>query len=151
VFNLKKLLQYVIHQKTNFVLAFIGISKGLTIVLDAHNDLSAQSSVDVDNQGFVATVTSSGSFPLTFQDGFQILPGHTNMVIQLATHKTLLSTTLTFFNMTSQFFITQQLFHFYYLNIFYLGFMMFILFNTMYIVFGNPMYWQTIQSLLQNT
>ena len=68
-------------------MAFTGISKGLTIVLDAHNDLSAPSSVDVDNQGFVATVTSSGSFPLTFQDGFQILPGHTNMVIYLATPK----------------------------------------------------------------
>ena len=62
-------------------MAFIGLSKGLTIVLDAHNDLSAISSVDVDNQGFIGTVTSKGSFPLTYQDGFQILPGHTNMVM----------------------------------------------------------------------
>jgi hypothetical protein len=51
--------------------------------LDAHNDLSTTSSVDDDSQGFIGTVTSSGSFPLTFQDGFQIRAGHTNMVIRL--------------------------------------------------------------------
>jgi hypothetical protein len=62
-------------------LVFKGLSKGLAIVLDAHNDLSATSSVDVDNQGFIGTVTSGSSFPLTFRDGFQIMPGHTNMVI----------------------------------------------------------------------
>jgi len=51
--------------------------------LDAHNDLSTTSSVDDDSQGFIGTVTSSGSFPLTSQDGFQIRAGHTNMVIRL--------------------------------------------------------------------
>jgi hypothetical protein len=75
------LLLFIRHLRNNKDLAFSGLSKGLTIVLDAHNDISAASSVDVDEQGFIGTVTSSGSFPLTFQDGFQIKPGHTNMVI----------------------------------------------------------------------
>jgi len=60
--------------------SFEGVSQGLTLILDAHSDLSSTSSVDVDNQGFTGTITSSGSFPLTFQGGFQIRAGHTNMV-----------------------------------------------------------------------
>jgi hypothetical protein len=71
----------VVFLNKNFGLVFKGLSKGLAIVLDAHNDISATSSVDADNQGFIGTVTSGSSFPLTFSDGFQIMPGHTNMVI----------------------------------------------------------------------
>ena len=58
------------------------MNKGLTVVLDAHTDILGSSSIDVDNQGFIGTVTSSASFPLTFQDGFQISPGYTTMVIK---------------------------------------------------------------------
>ncbi len=56
------------------------MNKGLTVVLDAHTNMLGSSTIDVDNQGFIGTVTSSASFPLTFQDGFQIIPGHTTMV-----------------------------------------------------------------------
>ncbi len=55
----------------------------MTVVLDAHTDMVGSSTIDVDNQGFIGTVTSSASFPLTFQDGFQIIPGHTTMVSKL--------------------------------------------------------------------
>ena len=57
-----------------------GLNKGLVIVLDAHNDLSAISSIDSDSQGFTAAVTDNRSFPLIYVSGFQIKTGHTNMV-----------------------------------------------------------------------
>lgn len=53
----------------------------MTVVLDAHTDILGSSTIDVDNQGFIGTITSKTSFPLTYQDGFQISPGHTTMVI----------------------------------------------------------------------
>ena len=61
-------------------LIFVGENKGLTVVLDAHNDIAAKSSIDDDDQGFVAILTGNRTFPLTFQSGFQIKPGHTNLV-----------------------------------------------------------------------
>jgi len=65
---------------TNCSIFQLVINKGLVVVLDLHSDLLASSSVDVDNQGFIGTVTSSASFPLTDVDGFQIKPGHYNLV-----------------------------------------------------------------------
>jgi len=53
----------------------------LTVILDSHSDLSTENSVDADNQGFIGTVTSNRSFPMTLLNGFQIKPGHTNLVI----------------------------------------------------------------------
>ena len=50
------------------------------ILLDAHNDLTAISSIDSDSQGFTGIVTDNKSFPLTYISGFQIKPGHSNMV-----------------------------------------------------------------------
>ena len=58
----------------------LGTFKGLTVILDAHNDIAANSSIDEDDQGFVGMLTGNRSFPLTYQSGFQIKPGHTNLV-----------------------------------------------------------------------
>lgn len=58
-----------------------GMNKGLTVVLDLHGDLAAANSIDVDEQGFIATLTSNRSFPMTAIGGFLIKPGHTNLVI----------------------------------------------------------------------
>ena len=48
-----------------------GANQGLTVILDAHNDLVEALSVDTDYEGFIASVTSPGEFPLTFQNGFK--------------------------------------------------------------------------------
>jgi hypothetical protein len=58
-----------------------GLNKGLTVVLDSHSDLSSMSSIDADNQGFIATLNDNSSFSITFLNGLQIKPGHTNLVI----------------------------------------------------------------------
>jgi len=57
-----------------------GQSKGLLLMLDAHTDLFFASSVDSDNEGFVALVHPSGSFPFTMLEGFNVQPGHLNTV-----------------------------------------------------------------------
>jgi hypothetical protein len=57
-----------------------GLSKGLSIVVDAHYDLLAQGSADNDFGGFTGLIHESGSFPLVRQHGFQIVPGHSNFI-----------------------------------------------------------------------
>jgi len=57
-----------------------GINKGLTLLIDAHNDILAQSSVETDYSGFTGIITSRGSYPLTNREGFQIKAGHFNLV-----------------------------------------------------------------------
>jgi hypothetical protein len=57
-----------------------GQNKGLLLMLDAHSDLFSASSVNSDNEGFVALVHQSGSFPFTMLEGFKIQPGHLNTV-----------------------------------------------------------------------
>ena len=57
-----------------------GINMGLTVMLDAHNDLVEALSIDSDYEGFTVTITNPGEFPLTFQNGFKVKPGHLNMV-----------------------------------------------------------------------
>ena len=57
-----------------------GINKGLTLLIDAHNDILAQSSVETDYSGFTGIITSTGSYPLTNREGFQIKAGHFNLV-----------------------------------------------------------------------
>jgi amiloride-sensitive sodium channel len=57
-----------------------GINKGLTIILDAHNDLLSEGSVDTDSYGFTGVITNRGSYPLTNREGFQIIPGHSNQI-----------------------------------------------------------------------
>ena len=57
-----------------------GINKGLTIILDGHNDIITTGSIYSDFQGFTAIVTSKDSYPLTSQKGFRLKPGHINLI-----------------------------------------------------------------------
>jgi hypothetical protein len=57
-----------------------GKSKGLTVILDAHSNLFSASSVTLDTQGFVGLISNSGSFSQTSLGGFDIKPGHNNLV-----------------------------------------------------------------------
>jgi len=57
-----------------------GLNKGLTILLDAHNDIISQGSINEDFQGFTAVISSRGSYPLTQQNGLKIKPGHFNLI-----------------------------------------------------------------------
>ena len=60
--------------------AMPGMNKGLTIVIDGHNDLLGGTSIDSDYKSFIGVVSDKGSYPLTRQDGFQIKPGHYNFI-----------------------------------------------------------------------
>ena len=60
--------------------AMPGMNKGLTIVIDGHNDLLGGTSIDSDYKSFIGVVSDKGSYPLTGQDGFQIKPGHYNFI-----------------------------------------------------------------------
>ena len=62
-----------------------GETKGLTILIDAHNDIFSAGSVETDFQGFTAVINNRGSYPLTGLSGIKILPGHYNMVAMSAT------------------------------------------------------------------
>ena len=57
-----------------------GVNKGLTVVIDLHNNELDRGTVSADNQGFTAVVTDSGSYPLTLQEGFPLKPGHYNLI-----------------------------------------------------------------------
>jgi hypothetical protein len=57
-----------------------GIAKGLTLILDAHTDLLAASSVASDFKGFFGLITGKGDYPMVYSNGFLIRPGHTNFV-----------------------------------------------------------------------
>jgi hypothetical protein len=57
-----------------------GRNKGLVLMLDAHSDLFAPGSVSSDYKGFTGLIAPSGSFPFTIQDGFEIRPGHKNII-----------------------------------------------------------------------
>lgn len=63
----------------------VGRDKGLTLILDAHTNLLAQSSVNSDFQGFLATVNSNNQFPMTSQKSAFIRPGHYNWVAMKGT------------------------------------------------------------------
>jgi hypothetical protein len=62
-----------------------GSNMGLEVVLDAHSDVVEALSITRDFEGFTGLITDSGSFPLTFQKGFEIRPGHNNLVAVAAT------------------------------------------------------------------
>ena len=55
-----------------------GTRMGLTLILDAHTDKLTELTVKSDYQGFTAMVAPKNDFPLTFQKGFLIRPGHWN-------------------------------------------------------------------------
>ena len=57
-----------------------GRNKGLVLMIDAHTNLFAASSVNSDYQGFMGLISSSGSFPFIMQEGFEIRPGHNNII-----------------------------------------------------------------------
>ena len=57
-----------------------GINLGLEVVLDAHSNLLESFSVSQDFEGFTGLINEPDSFPLSKQRGFQIKPGHYNLV-----------------------------------------------------------------------
>ena len=57
-----------------------GVSKGLSLVLDAHSDLLSSSSIGDNFQGFIAVVNENNQFPITTERSFLIKPGHDNMI-----------------------------------------------------------------------
>ena len=57
-----------------------GTRMGLTVFLDAHTDQLSELSVSSDLEGFVVMVASQNDFPLTFQRGVYIKPGHANLI-----------------------------------------------------------------------
>ena len=62
-----------------------GQNKGLFVILDSHSDIMTASSIDKDTQGFVGLVTQGGNFPQISVGGFEIKPGHKNIVALSAT------------------------------------------------------------------
>ena len=50
------------------------------LILDAHTDLLAAGSIDSDFEGFLGYIGGNSSFPLLSQGGFEILPGHNNII-----------------------------------------------------------------------
>ena len=61
-----------------------GMTKGLEVMLDAHTNLVAPSSVREDFQGFIAVINSPDSYPLTLQNSLRIRAGHDNLVSMTA-------------------------------------------------------------------
>ncbi len=57
-----------------------GVSKGLSLVLDAHTDILAAGSVGEDFQGFFAVVDARDAYPQTDQKNVRIRPGYDNLV-----------------------------------------------------------------------
>ena len=57
-----------------------GSKMGLTVYLDAHTDQLSEFSVGNDFQGFVVMVAPKHDFPLTFQRGVYVKPGHGNLI-----------------------------------------------------------------------
>lgn len=62
-----------------------GISKGLSLMLDAHTHLLSLGSVSEDFQGFFAFVGSTDAYPLTGEKNIRIRPGYDNLVSLSAT------------------------------------------------------------------
>ena len=65
-----------------------GKSKGLTVILDAHSDIVAGSSIQEDVDGFFAIVDSGNQYPMTLRRSLLIRPGHENTVALKATKVT---------------------------------------------------------------
>jgi hypothetical protein len=53
-----------------------GHSKGLTLMLDAHSDLIAASSIPDDFEGFLAVIDSRTQYPITSRKSVLIRSGH---------------------------------------------------------------------------
>ena len=61
-------------------IAEAGESKGLKLILDAHSNLVAGSSISEDVDGFLATVDAPNQFPMTLRKTVFLRPGHSNNV-----------------------------------------------------------------------
>jgi hypothetical protein len=59
---------------------YAGRNKGLYLILDAHSNLFTATSLEQDYTSFTGLISYSGSFPYLDQEGFEIKPGHHNMV-----------------------------------------------------------------------
>ena len=57
-----------------------GSNKGLFLILDAHTDQFATTSVSNDFEGFTGLINPSGSFAIMSLEGFQIKPGNLNAI-----------------------------------------------------------------------
>ena len=62
-----------------------GAPEGLYVVLDGHSDLIGGMTVNSDFEGFHGLIDSRGSYPNPKNRGFQILPGHKNLIALTAT------------------------------------------------------------------
>ena len=82
-FNKGKLpLNYIENQEPK---TETGKIKGLNVILDAHSDLFSGGSANGDTNGFFGLIHPKGSFPLIAAGGFDIRPGHNNLVSISAT------------------------------------------------------------------
>jgi hypothetical protein len=57
-----------------------GRAMGLKVILDAHSDAVEAFSISTDFEGFTGLITDPGNFPLTNLKGFEVKPGHNNLV-----------------------------------------------------------------------
>jgi len=73
------------YLKDNEPVSQTGITRGLTVILDAHTDQITGSTIDTAFKGFTGLISYRGSFPMVAQRGFQIRPGHNNLVSMSAT------------------------------------------------------------------
>ena len=52
-----------------------GRNKGLYVMLDAHSDMFAPTSMDQDYTSFTGLISNRGGFPFMAKEGFEIRPG----------------------------------------------------------------------------
>ena len=62
-----------------------GRNKGLYLMLDAYTGLLSTASMDTDYTSFKGLISSRGGFPFMAQEGFEIRPGHHNIITLMAT------------------------------------------------------------------
>jgi len=61
-------------------ISYAGRNKGLYVMLDAHSDLFTTTSLEQDYTSFTGLISYSGSFPYMANEGFEIVPGHHNII-----------------------------------------------------------------------
>ncbi len=49
-----------------------GTRMGLTVILDAHTDMTTELSITDNFEGFTASITPPSEFPLMYQRGFEV-------------------------------------------------------------------------------
>jgi len=61
-----------------------GSNMGLSVLLDSHTDQLSSSTVFTDFEGFRVLIFSKNDFPLVQEKGFEVKPGHKNLVAMTA-------------------------------------------------------------------